>query len=183
MARRQAPTDKQLIAIDYLNRGDTPTKAMKKAGYAPSSYRNPKKNLLEKAGTKTIVQLMQGQLIDSGVDGIYLADKLAEFTKSSNPKVFFGAYDRVAKILGIDAQENGQKKREITFTEWVANDKPATPLEEIHQEDNLDDLIALDNIKVDRFGDAYVEPIPQVVNEDENNLYLGEQDKLKEIVY
>lgn len=151
MARHKTPTKKQTMAMDLITQGMSPTEAMRKAGYSKASTRIPKQVLLKSAGVTGILQVMQGQLLDSDINGIYLAERLAEFAKNNNPKVFFMAYDRIAKIVGIEpsAKDVQTPKRQVTFTEWV--DNPTQQEKEEYKDTNMDDLIALDSIKLDRF--------------------------------
>lgn len=122
MARHKHPTKKQTTALTLISNGLSPTEAMRKAGYSESTIRIPKQALLKAAGTQAIIQVMQTELMNQGITGLFLADKLAKFAQSENSKEFYGAYDRIAKIVGIEKKEGEpEKKREMVFTEWVDN--------------------------------------------------------------
>lgn len=172
MARHKAPTKKQILAIDYLSRGASPTEAMRKAGYAQSTLRNPKQTLLKGAGTQTIVELMRGQLLDNDITGIYLANKLTKFINSENPKVFFSAYDRVSKIMGIEptASQLGQPSRQVTFTEWVTDDN-SKPQETEKKEETNNDLLSLESIKLDRFDEPIIQESKSSIEHEEEVIY------------
>lgn len=181
MATKRRLTPKMVTAMQLIAKGSSNRQAMLKAGYSKSAAGNPRKNLLSKPQVLSIIDQMKLTLDDAGVNGQMLALKLANFAKSDNPKVFFRAYDRIGKIVGIEptqSQLGGIPKRQVTFTEWV--DTGATEARPV-KEDNNDDLIAFDKIKLDRFD----EPLDSRAQEDkEAREFLdkyGEPDK--ELIY
>lgn len=122
MARYKRPTKKQVDALTLIENGLSPTEAMRRAGYAESTIRIPKQALLKSAGAQSIKKIMQGELESQGINGIYLADRLAEFAKSNKLAEFIAAYDRISKINELDSNKEDQTlKRSITFNEWVTD--------------------------------------------------------------
>ena len=141
MARHKAPTKKQLTAMSLISKGMSPTQAMLKAGYSKSSSRIPKQALFKSAGVMNVIEQMQGQLLDDGITPLFLAHQLAKFAKSENPKVFAMAYDRISKIIGIEASKNEEPiKRQITLTEYLEPLKDiVAPTTSLPETDSLQD--------------------------------------------
>ena len=124
------PTQKQITTIQLISKGMSPRQAMIKAGYSEGSAGHPKKNLLSKPQVLTIIDQMKLTLQQGGIDGIYLAKRLEEFARSDNAKVFYGAYDRISKIVGIEpSQSQLTPTRSITFNEWIES-KPTVQVTE-----------------------------------------------------
>lgn len=188
MRGKKSPSKKAITAIQLVNQGMTPTQAMLKAGYSKSTARNPKNNLLTKPSVVSIIDTMKTTLQDKNITGVYLASKLAEFATSDNPKVFAMAYDRIGKILGIEPSQGDLAKtpvRQVTFTEWVSNAPTPEPVA-IETKENNDDLIALDNIKLDRFSEAIqenIQEIPQPISINEYKDNIMDSEPLAEMIY
>lgn len=137
------PTIKQKIAIDLIGKGFSARAAMLKAGYSKVTASQPKKNLLSKPKILNIVDQMKLTLENEGIDGEFLAHKLAKMAKSENYKEFTAGYDRIKTITGIEAKQEEQiKKRELTLTEYLTprdlQTNPETKEEVIpNNQDNL----------------------------------------------
>lgn len=118
---RRKPSQKQVQAIQLINKGLSPRQAMLRAGYSVNVAKNPKQNLLSKSQVLTIVEQMKLTLQQEGIDGIYLGNKLAALAKSDSSKDFIMAYDRIAKVIGIEGKQAEAEpiKRQITLTEYL----------------------------------------------------------------
>lgn len=144
--RRRKPSAKQILALELINKGEKPRKAMLRAGFSPSTARNPGNNLLNSPTIISIVDQMKLRLENKGITALYLADKLGELASSDNPKVFYGAYDRLKPIVGIEQninkQDEGTIKRKFEYTEWINSLPNETPKIVDHTEDSaLSDIL------------------------------------------
>lgn len=130
------PSQKQVDALTLINKGMQPTEAMIKAGYSKFTARNPKKNLLTKSQVVPIVDMMKLRLENLGITGFYLAEKLAEYAQSNNPKTFFSAYDRIKDVVGINPNQRDMEgvTRHVEYTEWVQSlPNPKIEIKEVEQ--------------------------------------------------
>ena len=121
MPRLNKLSKKEQDALTYISGGDSPRKAMLKAGYAKSSAANPTRALLSKPHVLSTIEQMKLTLTHEGITPSYLASRLAQFAMSDNYQVFNAAYDRITKVIGItpDNQDTQPKKRTVTFTEFI----------------------------------------------------------------
>lgn len=147
--RKRRPSKKQVLALELINKGEKPRKAMLKAGYSKSTANNPGRNLMDSPTITTIIEQMNNRLQSKGITAMYLADKLADLAQSANSKEFFGAYDRLKPIVGIELsankQEEGMIKRKIEYTEWInslPNEGPKTEMYNPNEDNSLSDILA-----------------------------------------
>lgn len=132
------PTLKQIKALQYINQGDSPRKAMVKAGYSLSGgASHPGRNLFATPGVKRLISNMAGELSDEGLTVKYMVGKFKEWleaTKTTNSftepdknipdyKVQLEAYKEWKKIMDQHEQavnpQGGQISRKLTIEEFV----------------------------------------------------------------
>lgn len=90
MKRDRKPTQKQITAIQLINNGMSPRKAMLKAGYSKESAGHPTKRLLQSQGVQTLIDKFHFELKDQGITTAYLAKKYAEWLDATD--VVTGAF-------------------------------------------------------------------------------------------
>jgi phage terminase small subunit len=151
-------TKKQLTAINLISKGLSARQAMLRAGYSEITASQPTKNLLSRPQVLSLVDTMKLTLERQDINGVSLANKLVEWFKNPNYKVSMGAYDRIAKIVGIEPSKQDLKepiKRQITLTEYL---QPNTqPIEGKPDTNHLEASVAhieeTENITVDQTVD------------------------------
>ena len=102
---KKKPTQMQLLAIQHLKAGLTKQQAMLKAGYSEVSSRNPKINLMDRAGTKTLIEQYREQLRKAGVSIDVLAEVEAAGLFDENGAVRLGYLKENKKSLGLSVEE------------------------------------------------------------------------------
>jgi len=132
--RRTKPTIKQIKAIQYINQGMSKAAAMRKAGYSPKSAAKPSQKLMNKDGVKSILESMNGKLLDAGLSSDYMAFKMKEWIDAkkiskggreiSDYDTQIKAYDRWEKQMGLLSSavlksHPGQLRRKMTVTEFI----------------------------------------------------------------
>lgn len=107
------PTEKQKLAIQHLMAGMTKQEAMLKAGYSEISSQNPKLNLMERAGTKVLIQKYRDELRKAGVSIEVLAEVEASGLFDENSAVRLGYLKEAKKSLGLAQLEETEKNINI----------------------------------------------------------------------
>lgn len=79
MSKKKTATLKQVTALKLINEGVGEVESMKRAGYAESTARNPKTNLLKAQAITNIVEKFIIQLKDENITTAYLAKKYKEW--------------------------------------------------------------------------------------------------------
>lgn len=132
------PTLKQIKALQFINQGNSPRRAMIKAGYSLSgAAAHPGRDLFAKDGVKRMISTMAGELASEGLTMKYMVGKFKEWleaTKSTNSftepdknvpdyAVQLKAYQEWKKIMDqYEASinpEGQQIKRRLTIDEFV----------------------------------------------------------------
>lgn len=145
------PTLKQIKALQFINQGDSPRKAMIKAGYSMSgAAAHPGRDLYNRPGVKRMISNMAGELADEGLTMKYMVGKFKQWleaTKTTNSftqpdknipdyKVQLEAYKEWKKIMdqyeqGLNPQ-GGQLSRKLTIEEFITGEaSPVTGKEEV----------------------------------------------------
>lgn len=119
MKKPRKPTELQKKAFQHLQSGLTKQEAMLKAGYSAESSQNPKLNLMERAGTKTLIEEYREELRRAGVTTEVLAEVEASGLFEENPNVRLEYLKEAKKSLGINAVETQDNvKRRIVAEEF-----------------------------------------------------------------
>lgn len=77
------PTTKQAKALELIREGQTPTSAMREAGYSEETSQAPGRNLLSSAGAQSIIDQYKAEYAKVGITQQYLAAKTAEWLEAT----------------------------------------------------------------------------------------------------
>ena len=116
------------MTLTLVNQGVTPTEAMRKAGYAESTVRNPKQKLLRSNAVLDIVQQVKFELEDQGLTVQFLVQKYkqlieAKKTDPDNYEVQLKDVKEIMVLHGVDRETKRETpKRRITLEEFIAAD-------------------------------------------------------------
>ena len=136
--RARQPTILQIKALQNYNQGMNITKAMREAGYSKNTASYVGKKFFKMEGTQTAVQSIMRALETYGITVEKMAQKIAEFVDAKKIHGSFTEPDREVadyqtQIQGIKLLREimkeempagtGQKKRELTITEFVTGEK------------------------------------------------------------
>ncbi len=124
-----SPTKRQLTALQLINKGMKPTKAMRAAGYSESAARNPKQALLDSTALSALVDDLKLELENAGLTKAYIAQKIYRLTNANKEdeddyKIQLGALQLATKIhQEAKKPQEGQISRKIELTEYILGDK------------------------------------------------------------
>lgn len=98
------PTERQTKAFQHLKAGLTKQEAMLKAGYSSVSSRNPKVNLMDSAGVKTLIEQYKEEMTKAGINIEVLAEIEAAGLFDENGAVRLGYLKEAKKSLGLSQE-------------------------------------------------------------------------------
>lgn len=125
--RKRMPTQKQTTAMKLISQGIPTREAMRKAGYKESTVANAEQNLLKRANFLQLIDQLNIEMPNVGINARYLAEKIKSFMDAEKgDQADYQTQLKAVEIL-MKAQTLNQKKdegnikRKIELTEYLDN--------------------------------------------------------------